>query len=738
MSGDSGSQQQTPTTSTVSQQTIPSELVPYYQNLMNRAQNASTTTYTPYGGQRIADFSNQQLQAQNLANNNTTNYQGNLQSANQQATLAGQQFPDADMSKYMNPYLQNTLNLQNADLTRNFNIAQNDRDAKAARSGAFGGGRGFLENGAASDALQRQQAMNTAQGYQNAWNTGLSQFNQDRTNAGQNAQLQTNLGQAAQNMNNTAISGLNQAGAAVQGQQQTSLNTAYQDFLNQRDWTKNQIGWQSDIVHGLNSTAHDVTQQNAATPPTGLSQLAQIGTAAAGVGKLLKDGGPVSLNKYADGGKVQHFEGGGKPESPDGTGYLSDDPDDSVFSRHAKRFGRAAVNTLSDTVVRPITAPYRAYQSIIGQPTVAAVKALSEPYVKTANGQWDVLPPAKTPNEVRAEASKTNLGDYGRDATDTAGIKATESTFTPKVTAPKAPTIKDAAKAEAKAPEATPTLASKEMWKPEELDLNGVKVDLPKDKEITDRDKGLALIEAAGSMEWDPQHPWTMNAIAKGLRGYSRGTLEREKQLQAENALQLQKFTAGEQAKTAMRDAMIKKHTAQLEDANALELTPTSKAKNSNYRAAAFESMQDGKYKQRMREVGIPEGTLRHLDSQSAAAGKLSGVAGVLDFFTSKGYTLDDAIDKTSELMGADAKAVRAANDVEKIENKKHSDLTTAIGHWDQNNKSLQEEDRKKFEIERRRETAKLAKRFGISEAEAIKRGYISDEGPLVSGVTRS
>ena len=114
--------------------------------------------------------------------------------------------------------------------------------------------------------------------------------------AGQLGQLgQSQFGQ------NMAINQLQQQYGGLQQQQaQNILGAQYQDFLNYQNYPYKQLGFMSDILRGapLSQTGAAVYQQ----PPSAVSQLAGLGTAAFGASKLfgMKDGGKVEDVAYRD------------------------------------------------------------------------------------------------------------------------------------------------------------------------------------------------------------------------------------------------------------------------------------------------------------------------------------------------------------------------------------------------------------------------------------------------------
>lgn len=338
-SGGGGQPQQM--TSTVNQSNLPEYARPYFEAMMMRAQQVSNDPYVPYTGERLAGFNPQQQQAFNMAGANVGNYQPYFNQAQQNITQAGQFSPetmrntyqatgfnpaswnDAGVaSAYMSPYMQNVTNIAKREAIRDYGMQEIGRDTAAAQAGAFGGYRHGLVEAEADRNLnqQLQDIQNT--GLQSAFMAGQGQFNTQQQQQlaanqlnNQFAQQESQLGMAAAGANNQyglaaaqlgltsgqALAGLGQAqqqagltdvqslintGAMQQAQQQAGLDIAYQDFLNQRDYPRQNLTWLSSILRGVPVSANtNVTGYQA--PPSQISQIAGLGLGAAGLARLL-------------------------------------------------------------------------------------------------------------------------------------------------------------------------------------------------------------------------------------------------------------------------------------------------------------------------------------------------------------------------------------------------------------------------------------------------------------------
>jgi hypothetical protein len=138
--------------------------------------------------------------------------------------------------------------------------------------GALGQMQGNLAGAAGTQNLQAAQQMGT-----------LS--NQDFARMLQSGQEMGALGQQTQQMGMQNISALEAAGAGQQQQTQRSLDQAYQDFLNQREYDRNNIAFLNASVRGLQVPTSTTSTSNGPASVYQPSPLSQLGsTLASGYG----------------------------------------------------------------------------------------------------------------------------------------------------------------------------------------------------------------------------------------------------------------------------------------------------------------------------------------------------------------------------------------------------------------------------------------------------------------------
>jgi hypothetical protein len=328
------------TSSTVTQSNLPAYAEPYVQDIMSRAQAQSYRPYTPYEGQRIAGFSDAQQAAQQEtlglgtpgqfgaagaglggatmmglesgAQGLSAGIPGVMQGAGMGYGTAGAGIGAmfSDPSAYMSPFMQNVVDVQKEQALRDAQKGQLVSNLSAAQQGTYGGARqllasterernlGFTQNkiqqeglqNAYSAAMARQQALGQMgmQGLQAGLSGygGLVQQGMGGIQAGiSGAQALGQLGSAEQAANLQRLQGQYNVGAQQQGLQQQQQDTAYADFLRQRDYPMEQLGYYQNLVRGM-PLQMGSTATTYATPPSMSSQLAGAGLAALGTAGL--------------------------------------------------------------------------------------------------------------------------------------------------------------------------------------------------------------------------------------------------------------------------------------------------------------------------------------------------------------------------------------------------------------------------------------------------------------------
>jgi hypothetical protein len=283
-----------PAAGTSTQSTLSDWAGPYVTDMLGRAQAISNQPYQTYQGPLTAGPSalqNQVFQGLGSLNfpsnlgqsfSNTSAYAPPPTGGNQYglqpigmgqdgtgSTVAGginglgglnqNQPPQATgiAGQYMNPYLQNVLDPQLAEIRRQNDITQQKTNAGLTSQGAFGGGRQAIMNSENNRDMMQEMNKTVGAGYASAYDKAMQQFNAEQ-------------GQAK-----TLADMIAQQGATQQGINQAGVTADYNEFLNQRDYPMKQTQYLQSMLQGLPIST--VSTSQASQTPLGMLQ-STVGT----------------------------------------------------------------------------------------------------------------------------------------------------------------------------------------------------------------------------------------------------------------------------------------------------------------------------------------------------------------------------------------------------------------------------------------------------------------------------
>jgi hypothetical protein len=255
---------------------IPKWLSDYTQGLIGRANVIAAEPYQEYGGPRISGWAPEQLEAFESGRENIGAWQPGIETAGGLTQAGAASFP-GQVGEYMDPYIGNVLDRQ-AELSQRQLTEQFIPELQSAfvGSGSFGGDRmmdlGIRGTRDIAEGLQGQQLGALSQAYGQAGQL----FQQDRARELAGGQQMGALAEAEQAMLGRDVAGLEAIGAQQRGMGQQSLDLAYQDFQQQRDYPRSQVDWMSNIVRGLPSSTQTTTSQTGPADIYGPSPLSQI------------------------------------------------------------------------------------------------------------------------------------------------------------------------------------------------------------------------------------------------------------------------------------------------------------------------------------------------------------------------------------------------------------------------------------------------------------------------------
>lgn len=309
--------------STTTTQKIDPMLKPYVKYALSEGKdiyNKAKGQYQPYGGDLVAGFTpdtenyfggvrnltagtGQIDEATGMARQASGDYMG--MPAYQGAQFDPRRVSAANIQEYMDPYQQQAINAATGGIGRRQAEEAAALRTRQAGKGALGGSRGAIES-ELQNREYRQLAADTeakmlSEGYDKATATAIAQqaaarqadvdteqsrqFAEDA--AGQKAQYgllaseqMANLGKAARDMETQRLEALRGIGAQQQALTQTELDTLYKQYIEGRDWDKNQLADFAAIAYGA-PHGQTTTQSQSSSPMSSV-----LGSALYGVGSL--------------------------------------------------------------------------------------------------------------------------------------------------------------------------------------------------------------------------------------------------------------------------------------------------------------------------------------------------------------------------------------------------------------------------------------------------------------------
>ena len=251
---------------------IPEYLKEFQSSLLDRANVSSLGAYQGYTGDRIAPLSTQETQAGGIISGQIVPQAGAL------ANIGAQQYDTATAQQYMNPYSNTVISGVLGDLEEQYQKNLRGINQGAVGAGAFGGARHGVERALAGERYLDTVADTTARLRQAGFESGAQRFQADR-----GAQMQGAAGQIS------ALTGaqqqLGQFGAMGRGLEQQKLIEEYRDFIEEREYPREQVRFGAGILAGapIRSYGQERTGMVGQVfgSPSPMGQIAGLATAAA-------------------------------------------------------------------------------------------------------------------------------------------------------------------------------------------------------------------------------------------------------------------------------------------------------------------------------------------------------------------------------------------------------------------------------------------------------------------------
>jgi hypothetical protein len=181
LGGGSSNSSQSGGTTTVNQTNDPATQA-MLNALSTKAIDASNLPYAQYTGPRVADFTPDQLAAQQGVRDfaGDPRYATATQQGLETIGRSADTWVDADRAAYMNPYVEDVMSRITARLDEQRRLKMNEAGDAAAKYGAFGGSRQGVVEGETNQAYFDTLGDTLSKGYSTAYDSGLKAWQSDR------------------------------------------------------------------------------------------------------------------------------------------------------------------------------------------------------------------------------------------------------------------------------------------------------------------------------------------------------------------------------------------------------------------------------------------------------------------------------------------------------------------------------------------------------------------------------
>jgi len=250
---------------------------PYVTDMLGKGQALSETPYQAYMGPLTAGASDLQNQAfQGIAGLAMPSTMGGYTPQSFTAPGTAQQ--------YMNPYLQQSLDPQLAEIRRQADITRLGDAGRLTKAGAYGGSRQAVMESEGNRNLATQLARTTGEGYNTAYDKAANQFNTEQ-----------GLGLNAQNLTNqyglSALGKTAELGATQRGIESEGIAADMAQFNQERDFPYKQVQYQQSLLQGMPLATQSYTYQQPST-------LSNVAGTAGGLGGLYNAVAPGISSLY--------------------------------------------------------------------------------------------------------------------------------------------------------------------------------------------------------------------------------------------------------------------------------------------------------------------------------------------------------------------------------------------------------------------------------------------------------
>jgi hypothetical protein len=239
---------------------------------------------------QVAGMTPEQLDALRRGTAGIGAYMPYMQQASQGLTTAMQRAGPGAVKDFMSPYQQQVIDVATQNIQRQGDLARQNLQAQAVRSGAFGGSREGIQRAELERNLAETRNATISNLLNQGYQTAMGQALQSAQLTGQLSQGIGALGAQSQLLGQQDVNFLYGLGQQQQGQKQRELDALRATQLQGAYQPYQQLAFLSDIYKGAPSTQMALTTQ-AAPAPSPFQQVAGMATGLLATGAAAKQAG---------------------------------------------------------------------------------------------------------------------------------------------------------------------------------------------------------------------------------------------------------------------------------------------------------------------------------------------------------------------------------------------------------------------------------------------------------------
>lgn len=227
----------------------------YLTDMLNRAWGLAKEGYTPYTGQRTAFETTDPTTGQVKAGYSPLEQKAFTGLGSLGAYTPGQfntgLGPVGSVQDYMNPYLQNVVDIQAREARRQADISRNTEQARLAQAGAYGGSRQAIMEAERQRNLGTQIGDIQAKGLMAAFEQAQKQRLGEATLGLEGQRLGEASRQFGAKQDLETIGEQMKAGTIQRGIAQAPLDIGYKDWTESVNWPYKQLGFMNNMIGGM-------------------------------------------------------------------------------------------------------------------------------------------------------------------------------------------------------------------------------------------------------------------------------------------------------------------------------------------------------------------------------------------------------------------------------------------------------------------------------------------------------